>query len=225
MHDLQDETPLQNIWYRDLMSEVGYEMPQALRCLTILQVSSYVSEADIDKSVVITPAVFLPWLCQKLERAGVKFVRKDIKSLSELKDFGHEVLVNATGFRVKFLADVADEGMQQMRGQTVLVKTGHNKIFMRHGKDYTYILCRIHQSLPEIFPGTEPADFDIIRDNVGIRPGRTPGVQFEKEILDGPRIVHTYDTGGGGYVFSFGLARAAGTRSNDFLFAAPKSLL
>jgi glycine/D-amino acid oxidase-like deaminating enzyme len=96
-----------------------------------------------DKSVVITPAIFLPWLRKKLEEAGVKFVRKDLKSLSDLKGFGHEVLVNATGFGSKFLTDVADQNVQQIRGQTVLVKTPHDKIFMRHGKDYTYVIPRL----------------------------------------------------------------------------------
>ncbi len=103
---------------------------------------SYVGEF-VDKSVVITPAVFLPWLRKRLEVAGVKFVRKDLKSLSDLKGFGHEVLVNATGFGARFLADVADQGVKQIRGQTVLVKTGHDKIFMRHGKDYTYVIPRL----------------------------------------------------------------------------------
>lgn len=76
-----------------------------------------------------------------------------------------------------------------------------------------------------MFPGAQPADFEIVRDNVGIRPGRSPGVRVEKEVVDGQNIVHAYGTGGGGYVFSFGLARAAGTMVNDFLFAAPKSRL
>ena len=97
----------------------------------------------LDKSVVLTPAIFLPWLRRKLEAAGVKFVRKNLRSLSELKGFGHEVLVNATGFGAKFLGDVADQAVQQIRGQTVLVRTMHDKIFMRHGKDYTYVIPRL----------------------------------------------------------------------------------
>ncbi|KAL4962011.1 FAD-dependent oxidoreductase [Aspergillus stella-maris] len=248
MHDLQDETPLEKVWYRDLMPEFRVMAPTELPEGTKLGMSY--------KSVVITPAIFLPWLRRKLEAAGVKFVRKNLKSLSDLKGYGHEVLVNATGFGARFLADVADQGVQQIRGQTVLVKTGHDKIFMRHGKDYTYviprldgtailggikqvgetyaevdediksdILRRVHENLPGVFPSTKSANFDIIRDNVGIRPGRTPGVRVEKEILDGQNIVHAYGTGGGGYVFSFGLARAAATMVNDFLFAAPESQL
>jgi glycine/D-amino acid oxidase-like deaminating enzyme len=33
--------------------------------------------------------------------------------------------------------------VQQIRGQTVLVKTPHDKIFMRHGNDYTYVIPRL----------------------------------------------------------------------------------
>ncbi|KAL2808087.1 hypothetical protein BJX63DRAFT_436472 [Aspergillus granulosus] len=149
-----------------------------------------------DKSVVTTPAIFLPWLQRKLEVAGVKFVRKDLKSLSDLKGFGHEVLMNATGFGSKFLTDIADQN----------------------------ILRRVHENLPQVFPGTQPEEFDVIRDNVGVRPGRAGGVRVEKEIVNGEKIVHAYGTEGG-YVFIFGLARAAATMVNDLLFAPPKSRL
>lgn len=69
------------------------------------------------------------------------------------------------------------------------------------------------------------ADFDIIRDNVGIRPGRPSGVRVEKELVDGQQIVHAYGTGGGGYVFSYGLARAVAKLVNDFLFTSPLARL
>ena len=38
-------------------------------------------------------------------------------------------------------------------------------------------------------------------------------------------MLTTTGTGGGGYVFSFGVARAAGTLVNDFLFAPPTAKL
>lgn len=85
---------------------------------------------------------------------------------------------------------------------------------------------------------------EVIRDIVGIRPARDGGVRVEKEVADGQNIVHAYGktpssvpkagrcemlirlgTGGGGYVFSFGVARAAGTLVNDFLFAPPGAKL
>lgn len=96
-----------------------------------------------DKSVVITPHVFLPWLRKRLERSGVKFFRKSLTSLADLKGSGYDVLINATALGARYLADVADEHMVQVRGQTVLAKTTYNKIFMRHGKDYTYVIPRL----------------------------------------------------------------------------------
>lgn len=96
-----------------------------------------------DKSVVLTPPVFLPWLAKRLKDSGVTFLRKDVKTLRELKGLGHDVLVNATGWGAKFLHDVADSKLQQVRGQTILAKSDFDKIVMRHGKDYTYVIPRL----------------------------------------------------------------------------------
>lgn len=32
MHDLQDETPLEKVWYRDLMPEVSGQTQRLVRC-------------------------------------------------------------------------------------------------------------------------------------------------------------------------------------------------
>lgn len=66
-----------------------------------------------------------------------------MKALRELKGYGHDVLVNATGCGAKFLHDVVDRAVQQVRGQTILVKSDFDKIVMRHGKDYTYVIPRL----------------------------------------------------------------------------------
>lgn len=105
--------------------------------------SAFADRVPADKTVVLTPPVFLPWLAKRLETSGVIFQRKDVKTLRELKGYGHDVLVNATGCGAKFLHDVADRGVQQVRGQTTLVKTDFDRIVMRHGKDYTYVIPRL----------------------------------------------------------------------------------
>lgn len=87
--------------------------------------------------------MFLTWLVKRLKDSGVTFHRKDVKTLRELKGYGHDVLVNATGWGAKFLHDVADANLQQVRGQTILVKSGLDRIVMRHGKDYTYVIPRL----------------------------------------------------------------------------------
>lgn len=69
------------------------------------------------------------------------------------------------------------------------------------------IIRRVHESLPEAFPSPDPKDYTIVRDIVGIRPQREGGVRVEKEILNGQKVVHAYGVAGGGYVFSFGVAK------------------
>ncbi|KAM0545428.1 hypothetical protein ACHAPJ_011333 [Fusarium lateritium] len=179
----------------------------------------------------------------------------DGESLDWASPWAGAVFLGLDGCGSKFLRDVADPNVQQVRGQTILVKTDYNKIMMRHGKDYTYviprldgtailggikqvdntdpvvdvdlrndILKRVHENAPEVFKDQKVENVDIIRDNVGIRPARTGGVRVEKEVTGGQNIVHAYGTGGGGYVFSFGVARAAGTLVNDYLFTPPAKL-
>lgn len=104
----------------------------------------------------------------------------------------------------------------------------------------------MQENAPDAFTGRDRKNVEIIRDIVGIRPAREGGVRVEKEVLDGQNVVHAYGepfpqyclllpvgnllltwtgTGGGGYVFSFGVARAAGTLVNDFLFSPPTAKL
>ncbi|KAL2134073.1 hypothetical protein VTI74DRAFT_1069 [Chaetomium olivicolor] len=66
---------------------------------------------------------------------------------------------------------------------------------------------RAHEYLPEHFPSSNPADYEVIENLVGVRPLREPRVRVEKEILDGQKVVHAYGTTAGGYMYSFGLAK------------------
>ncbi|CAG9951968.1 unnamed protein product [Clonostachys rosea f. rosea IK726] len=214
MNDFQDVTPLEKVWYRGKMPEFRVMEPHELP-----------KDAKLGMS------------CS-----------------------GYDVLINATSLGARYLADVADKHMVQVRGQTVLAKTSYNKVFMRHGKDYTYviprldgtailggikqhgetatyhvdnrhtevddyitedILRRVHENLPEHFTSPKPADYDVIRHNVGIRPDRPTGVRVEKEVKDGEKIVHAYGTGGGGYVFSWGVAKEVSQLVGEFLFDSP----
>lgn len=93
-------------------------------------------------SVIVTPKIFLPWMRNRLEGAGVKFLRANVTSLGDLKDMGHQILINATGNGAKHLSDVKDEKVVPVRGQTVLVKSPSNTAWVRRGKDYTYHLPR-----------------------------------------------------------------------------------
>jgi D-amino-acid oxidase len=54
-------------------------------------------------------------------------------------------------------------------------------------------------------------------------------MRVEKEILNGQKVVHAYGPSGGGYIFSWGLAREVCDMVNDFHFkpetSAPRALL
>lgn len=95
-------------------------------------------------SFVLTPSVFLPWLRQRLEAAGVKFKRiSTIQSLDELADMGHDVLVNASGLASLTLTDVLDTKIITDRTYTTLIKSDYDKIFVRRtASEYTYIFGR-----------------------------------------------------------------------------------
>lgn len=88
-------------------------------------------------------------------------------------------------------------------------------------------------------------DHHIIGHNVGIRPSRKSGVRVEKEHRNEEKIVHAYGrlrsivretfqcslylTNPGianrGYIFSFGIARAARDLVEEFLFPFPTATL
>lgn len=68
----------------------------------------------------------------------------NLNSLSDACSLGHDVLVNATGFGSLTLADVLDEDVDMIRGQTMVVKSDYNKLFMRDSGDtYTYAIPRL----------------------------------------------------------------------------------
>ncbi|KAL1639393.1 hypothetical protein SLS58_007974 [Diplodia intermedia] len=195
MHDLLDEKRPEDLWYYKKMPGTW----------------------------VLTPPIFLVWLRSQLEASGVRFERVNVRSLADLKGMGHDVLINASGWGARFLGDVADQNVDQVRGQTVLVRTDFDKIWIRRGKDYTYVLPRgdgtailggikqygnndtsvdsdlrddIFRRVHEGLPHVFPektSEFDVVRDIVGIRPQRKRGVRVEKENVDGQTVVHAYE--------------------------------
>ncbi|KAJ6024742.1 hypothetical protein N7540_005539 [Penicillium herquei] len=248
MHDLMDFTPLENVWYRD-------KLP-GFRILRKDELPAGAPFGMAYQTIVLTPSVFLPCMRARLEKTGVKFLRMTVQSLSDLRDLGHDYLINAAGIGPRYLRDVMDQTVQEVRGQTILVKSDFDKIWIRRGKDYTYalgrqdgttilggikqfdnketgvddelrddIFRRIHENLPEAFPSPEPKAFTVLRDIVGIRPQREGGVRIESEVLDGQKVVHAYGVAGGGYIFSWGLAREVShlVKQFHFKFTSPNT--
>ncbi|KAL1617032.1 hypothetical protein SLS54_008027 [Diplodia seriata] len=247
IRDLFDEKRPEELWY-------WKKMP-GLRVLARDELPKGVAHGMAYQTWVLTPPVFLLWLRRQLEASGVKFKRVNVRSLADLKGMGHDVLINASGWGAKFLGDVADQNVEQVRGQTVLVRTDFDKIWTRRGKDYTYVIPRgdgtavlggikqygntdtsvdsglkddifrrVHEGLPHVFP-EKASEFDVVRDIVGIRPQRKTGVRVEKEIVDGQTVVHAYGAPGGGYVYSFGLAREVAKLVDEIELEVPKAKL
>ncbi|KAF4310827.1 putative FAD dependent oxidoreductase-like protein [Botryosphaeria dothidea] len=153
----------------------------------------------VDQSWVLTPTVFLPWLRGQLEAAGVAFKRVEVRSLEDLKGMGHDVLINATGWGARYLGDVADRDVEQ-------------------------IFRRVHDGLPYVFP-ERPSDFKVVRDIVGIRPQRKTGARVERDDVHGQKVVHAYGAPGGGYVYSFGMAREVARLVDEIEQEIPKAKL
>ena len=86
------------------------------------------------------------------------------------------------------------------------------------------IVRRVHQDLPDVFPA-KLADYDVVGHNVGIRPARATGLRVEKEIMGEGKVVHAYGVAGGGYVFSFGVARAARDLVDEYVYQSPLAKL
>lgn len=98
----------------------------------------------LDTSLVLRPDIFLPWLRAKLEKSGVQFKRMDLRSLSDARELGHDILINATGLGSLRLQDVQDQDLELIRGQTVVVRSNYDKLFMHdNGKTYTYAIPRL----------------------------------------------------------------------------------
>lgn len=188
------------------------------------------------QTVVVHPAILLPWLRAQLEQPGannaaVTFIQRTVRSLGEAATIlpACDVLINASGNGARDLvppdgAEDEKQRIQAIRGQTHLLRTHWDRVFMRQGSQYTYciprldgtavvggvkgvgsddphvsgdqqtdIFNRVGDNLPHVFAAF-PADFDVVRDNVGFRPGREGGPRVEKEVLDGAglKVVHAY---------------------------------
>ncbi|RDW66332.1 hypothetical protein BP6252_09967 [Coleophoma cylindrospora] len=180
-------------------------------------------------TLTINPQIFLPLLMQDLISKGVKFVRREVKSIEEAKKLTMaKMVVNASGLGAKALA--SDETVKPIRGQTMFVKSDFEELIMMDGAEYTYVIPRAGSGgviLGGIKSDRVDAEVDIglksdilrrvnrltnnafkdvdlsaVKDIVGFRPGRVGGLRIERQ----GDVVHAYGLGGAGYIWSWGLA-------------------
>ncbi|CAG8022695.1 unnamed protein product [Penicillium olsonii] len=149
VEDFHEDKTEADIWWKDYMPEFRFlpweALPKGAKVGT-----SY-------KSLILSPAIFLPWMRKLLENTGVKFKRMSLESLSDARDLGHDVLINASGFGSLKLKDVQDMDVEMVRGQTMVVESNYNKIFMYDtSRTYTYVLPRLDGTV--ILGGTRQKD-------------------------------------------------------------------
>lgn len=129
-----------HLWYQDGVP--GFEL---LDSVTVL--SRYGGDAKSGArydSVVLTPRIFLTWLRSQLEHSGVRFERiGKVAALSDLKYFGHDVLVNASGSESLVLTDVRDDKVTTDRTYITVVKSEYQEAFVRRSLgQYAYMFSR-----------------------------------------------------------------------------------
>ncbi|CAG9949205.1 unnamed protein product [Clonostachys rosea f. rosea IK726] len=85
------------------------------------------------QTVCISPPVFLSWMRKRLEARGVQFHYSNVRSLAELRNFGHDVLINATGARTKDLKDVDEPNLVPYRLQSLVIKKDYDECYIYRG--------------------------------------------------------------------------------------------
>lgn len=93
----------------------------------------------------MTAPKYLDWLVGQVKLLGGRLERGTFESIQAVAEKYHaDAVVNCTGLGSRALADVRDETLHPVRGQTVLIRAPHIKTQMyREGPNtYTYIIPR-----------------------------------------------------------------------------------
>ncbi|KAK2773160.1 hypothetical protein FQN52_004706 [Onygenales sp. PD_12] len=252
MTEIMDHGSKDQVWY-------AHKLPD-FRFLSDEELPAGAKYGMKYKTLVITPQTFLVWMKKRLEERGVQFLRMKANALSDLKDMGHDILINATGFGAEELKDVKEQHITPWRLQCVVAKAnGYDRLFIRRGpngyystafsrldgtvyvggvlepnvkdlevnEDYRAQICRrAHENQPDVFPSPHAKDWPILYDHVGIYPTMDPkitGVRCEKGYVGDQAVIHAYGQNAGGYVYSFGLARAVVGLVDQHLQQIPSS--
>ena len=173
---------------------------------------------------------YLAWLASRLADAGgsrsggIRFTK-----LEEV-DAHFDLIVNCAGIGAREL--VPDPAMEPHRGQVAIVE----KLNLPYAVvcDDPPLMYAIPRSNDCVFGGTNDVSSDraadpqttaeiirecervlgraappLIRERVGLRPGRSSGVRVAPEQLgDGRTVIHNYGHGGSGFTLSWGCAQA-----------------
>jgi D-amino-acid oxidase len=179
---------------------------------------------------VIETPIYAPWLRAEVERAGGRFVARELRSLAPALEAA-PVVVNASGLGAREL--VGDTRVHPVRGQIMSIENpGLARVLVdEHGPDgIAYVVprsgdCVLGGTFEPDVPHTAPdpaareailercralepalASAALREDKVGLRPCRD-AVRLElEEVDDGRVIAHDYGHGGAGVTLSWGCA-------------------
>jgi D-amino-acid oxidase len=172
---------------------------------------------------VVDMSVYLPWLQRRLAAAGGTLTRMALASLPDRAP----VVVDATGVAAGPLN--RDREVTPVRGQVVVVEQFGLEQWWVDVDGPTYVVPRANEVVVggtdevgswDMTPSAatsaeivdraarlvpEVAQARVLRQRVGLRPGRTE-VRVEEESRDGQRVLHCYGHGGAGVTLSWGCA-------------------
>ncbi len=178
---------------------------------------------------LIETGKYLAWLAARLTNAGGSMIGGICFPALEKVDAKFDLIVNCAGIGAREL--VPDREMEPHRGQVAIVQ----KFDLPYAVvcDDPPLMYAIPRSKDCVFGGTNDVSSDraadprttaaiirecervlgreappLIRDRVGLRPGRSSGVRVASEKLrDGRNVIHNYGHGGSGFTLSWGCAQ------------------
>ena len=180
---------------------------------------------------LIETGKYLEYLGARLTSAGGSVSRGPHFDELEEVDAGFDLIVNCAGIGAREL--VPDPEMEPHRGQVAIVE----KFDLPYAVvcDDPPLMYAIPRANDCVFGGTNDISDNrvadprttaqiirecervlgraappLIRERVGLRPGRSSGARVAAEKLrDGRTVIHNYGHGGSGFTLSWGCARAA----------------
>src|SRR2546423_12172926 len=192
--------------------------------------TAFISGFSISVPLIET-GKYLAYLASRLTTAGGSLSGGISFTRLEQVDPAFDLIVNCAGIGARKL--VPDPAMEPHRGQVAIVRKfdlsyavvcddpplmyaiprsndcvfgGTNEISDNRTADPQTAACIIREC-ERVLGRAAPA---LIRERVGLRPGRRTGVRVETEKLrDGRTVIHNYGHGGSGFTLSWGCAETA----------------
>ena len=187
---------------------------------------------------MVAPPLYLQNLSDQFLAAGGRMETRTVESLDDLANQAR-LLINCTGVGAREVAK--DEGVYPIRGQTMLVEAPAIRVGYMDNDSVDHIFPRAdgvliggvkvkgdwNQALDPALSANiiercsqierSLADAKVLREFVGLRPGRDE-VRLEVELLStGSTVIHNYGHAAVGYTLSWGCAQEVAALAQSLL--------